>query len=151
MLDFYRKVETAQQTSEEKKSRGDEDSRQSQRSDERDYRTRKRSRGNSFADEVDSYRASRNHQHPHQNQQQLLASSSLAASGGSIPDDNVGHQMLRGLGWQDGEGLGQSRSGITAPVQAAEQQGRTGLGGGGDARRDFSSYRSSKSAGYHRS
>ena len=84
-----------------------------------DRRSRKRSRGNSLGDELEPY----NHS---------------AKSSRNVTED------IKGLGWNDGEGL--------APVRASEYSGHGGLGEserrfeGGN---DFTSYRSNQSAGYH--
>ncbi len=48
-----------------------------------------------------------------------------------IGEDNIGHRMLRGMGWQDGQGLGASASGMAAPLAAGAAkaaQDKIGLG-----------------------
>ena len=35
----------------------------------------------------------------------------------ALPEENVGHKMLKKLGWKTGEGLGKKSSGITEPVR----------------------------------
>ncbi|KAF6153992.1 hypothetical protein GIB67_037696 [Kingdonia uniflora] len=46
----------------------------------------------------------------------------------AIDESNVGNRMLRGMGWQEGLGLGKDGSGITEPVQAQGKEDRSGLG-----------------------
>lgn len=48
-----------------------------------------------------------------------------------IGEDNIGHRMLRGMGWREGEGLGAGASGIAAPLAAGAAkaaQDKIGLG-----------------------
>ena len=48
-----------------------------------------------------------------------------------IGEDNIGHRMLRGMGWREGEGLGAAASGIAAPLAAGAAkaaQDKIGLG-----------------------
>ena len=46
-----------------------------------------------------------------------------------IQADNIGHRMLRGMGWQEGQGLGAQASGMAAPVSATGQRNeKAGLG-----------------------
>mmetsp|Transcript_16610 Transcript_16610/g.25000 ORF Transcript_16610/g.25000 Transcript_16610/m.25000 type:complete len:510 (-) Transcript_16610:49-1578(-) len=47
-----------------------------------------------------------------------------------IADDNVGHTMLRGLGWQKGGGLGANGSGVVDPVQPQGNADKRGVGAG---------------------
>lgn len=44
-----------------------------------------------------------------------------------IAEDNIGHQLLRSMGWTTGEGLGQSK-GRAEPVLATVKMSRSGLG-----------------------
>lgn len=44
-----------------------------------------------------------------------------------IAEDNIGHQLLRSMGWTSGEGLGQSK-GRAEPVLATVKMTRSGLG-----------------------
>ena len=44
-----------------------------------------------------------------------------------IHENNVGHRMLRALGWTGG-GLGASGSGIVEPIAVTLKKGRAGLG-----------------------
>lgn len=46
------------------------------------------------------------------------AAAEAVAAANAIPEDNVGHRLLRKMGWKAGEGLGasQAASAITAPV-----------------------------------
>lgn len=44
-----------------------------------------------------------------------------------ISEDNIGHQLLRSMGWSSGEGLGQSK-GRAEPVMATVKMSRSGLG-----------------------
>lgn len=85
-----------------------------------------------------------------------------------IAEDNVGHKLLRGLGWQQGSGLGtEGHTGIVEPIRSEGSKlskDRTGLGlataaaassSGGSSREDggvdVSSYRSQLSSQYHSS
>jgi hypothetical protein len=45
-----------------------------------------------------------------------------------LDETNMGNKMLRAMGWKEGEGLGKSGKGITAPVQAERVAERAGLG-----------------------
>ncbi|KAK9840070.1 hypothetical protein WJX74_002903 [Apatococcus lobatus] len=45
-----------------------------------------------------------------------------------VPESNIGNQLLRGLGWQEGQGLGASQSGIVEPLLPERRTGRQGLG-----------------------
>eukprot|EP01026_Neomeris_dumetosa_P000999 TRINITY_DN10247_c0_g1_i5.p1 TRINITY_DN10247_c0_g1~~TRINITY_DN10247_c0_g1_i5.p1 ORF type:complete len:430 (+),score=60.50 TRINITY_DN10247_c0_g1_i5:107-1291(+) len=50
-----------------------------------------------------------------------------------ITSDNVGHKLLSKMGWREGEGLGASKNGKSAPVQAGStKQNNLGLGAKGD-------------------
>ena len=44
----------------------------------------------------------------------------------------IGSRLLRGMGWQPGEGLGAKRSGISAPLQASMRPALAGLGAAGE-------------------
>jgi hypothetical protein len=77
-----------------------------------------------------------------------------------IAEDNMGHKLLRGLGWQQGVGLGAGGSGIVEPVRGdiAGKLGkdRTGLGVAGDNNPDLvlgsidlNKYRKMLSSEYH--
>ncbi|KAG2495641.1 hypothetical protein HYH03_006241 [Edaphochlamys debaryana] len=41
------------------------------------------------------------------------------ANKNAIGSDNIGHKLLSKMGWKEGEGLGGSQKGITAPIKAA--------------------------------
>ncbi|GLC40780.1 hypothetical protein PLESTB_000023500 [Pleodorina starrii] len=41
------------------------------------------------------------------------------ANKNAIGADNIGHKLLQKMGWKEGEGLGGSQKGITAPIRAA--------------------------------
>lgn len=45
-----------------------------------------------------------------------------------IGDDNIGHRMLAAMGWQQGQALGTSNNGITAPLEAVIRRDKLGLG-----------------------
>eukprot|EP01038_Epipyxis_sp_PR26KG_P007897 gene7897-10719_t len=79
-----------------------------------------------------------------------------------ITEENMGHKLLRGLGWQQGSGLGAENSGIVEPIREVgkKDKDRIGLGGGADRyviegddpnTQDFSSYRKQLSSIYHSS
>lgn len=54
-----------------------------------------------------------------------------------LGEGNVGHQMLKSLGWKEGEGLGKDKGGITEPVRADQAQlvgSKSGVGAGGEGR-----------------
>jgi hypothetical protein len=79
-----------------------------------------------------------------------------------IADDNMGHKLLRGMGWAGG-GLGADAGGIVEPITASAAAAGarggigtgtgTGKGTGGatlqDGKVDYSSYRSQLSSDYH--
>ncbi|KAK9845850.1 hypothetical protein WJX81_004124 [Elliptochloris bilobata] len=73
-----------------------------------------------------------------------------------IGEDNIGHRMLRGMGWREGEGLGASASGIAAPLAAGAAkaaQDKIGLGAAahGAVQEDddeFEAYRKRMMLGY---
>jgi splicing factor 4 len=51
-----------------------------------------------------------------------------------LNESNLGHQMLKQQGWQEGQGLGAGASGIVNPVEAQSGGGAgpgTGVGAGG--------------------
>ncbi len=54
---------------------------------------------------------------------------------GRIGRGNIGHALLRKMGWAAGEGLGAHRQGMVAPVATLLEvkEGKGGLGGGSDA------------------
>lgn len=45
-----------------------------------------------------------------------------------IPDSNVGNQMLRGMGWKPGQGLGKDNAGQMFPVKAVKRPRNLGFG-----------------------
>jgi len=51
----------------------------------------------------------------------------VGAGAAHIPESNVGHTMLRKLGWTEG-GLGREQQGIAHPIEAIIKAGRGGLG-----------------------
>jgi hypothetical protein len=51
----------------------------------------------------------------------------VGADAALIPESNLGHAMLRKLGWESG-GLGKEQQGIADPIQAVMKSGRGGLG-----------------------
>ncbi|CAG9465308.1 unnamed protein product [Pedinophyceae sp. YPF-701] len=53
----------------------------------------------------------------------------------AIDKGNVGYEMLRGMGWKEGEGLGVERQGTVEPLKARANKGRKGIGLHGDASR----------------
>ena len=50
-----------------------------------------------------------------------------------IPDDNLGNQMLRNMGWEPGSGLGVNPDSIKTPVLAFMRPKYQGLGFGKDS------------------
>ena len=80
-----------------------------------------------------------------------------AASIAEIDEDNMGHKLLRGLGWQQGSGLGADSSGIVEPISAKQASDRAGVGANTvsdvetlkDGSVDFSAYRKQLSSHYH--
>ena len=51
-----------------------------------------------------------------------------------ITEDNVGHKLLRELGWKEGGGLGREGAGIVEPIREAGKKDKsdtTGIGVGG--------------------
>ena len=57
-----------------------------------------------------------------------LAEAHLEGREDPIAADNLGNRMLRGMGWQPGEGLGADGGGRSSPVQALKRPRRLGLG-----------------------
>ncbi|CAM9851816.1 unnamed protein product [Discosporangium mesarthrocarpum] len=47
-----------------------------------------------------------------------------------IGEENVGHNMLKKMGWSEGTGLGSNRSGRVVPISGAGQMDKMGIGGG---------------------
>lgn len=45
-----------------------------------------------------------------------------------LPSDNVGAQLLKKMGWQEGQGLGPDSSGIVEPIRAHSRSKRSGIG-----------------------
>ena len=45
-----------------------------------------------------------------------------------IGESNIGSQMLRGMGWKPGQGLGKDSSGQLLPVKAFKRPRNLGLG-----------------------
>lgn len=41
------------------------------------------------------------------------------ANKNAIGSDNIGHKLLQKMGWKEGEGLGGTQKGITAPIKAS--------------------------------
>ena len=76
-----------------------------------------------------------------------------------ISEENVGHKLLRGLGWQHGSGLGADGSGIVAPISAKTVLDKSGVGKGAetevptlqDGTIDYAAYRKQLSTHYHSS
>lgn len=54
-------------------------------------------------------------------------------SGNKIDQSNIGFQMLKGAGWEEGKGLGAGGKGIVAPVNAGTSSGTTNAGVGQEA------------------
>ncbi|XP_064109029.1 LOW QUALITY PROTEIN: angiogenic factor with G patch and FHA domains 1-like [Macrobrachium nipponense] len=52
----------------------------------------------------------------------------VASTQTELKDTNKGFEMLKKMGWSKGDSLGKSQSGITAPIEAASNVGRGGLG-----------------------
>jgi hypothetical protein len=73
-----------------------------------------------------------------------------------ISEENVGHKLLRGLGWQQGSGLGAEGAGIVEPIRAHAASDRSGIGSGEsvvptlqDGSIDYAAYRKQLSSHYH--
>ncbi|GMF10902.1 unnamed protein product [Phytophthora lilii] len=68
---------------------------------------------------------------PGNNQRQAPASStnSEAESAVNSLESGIGGKMLKMMGWKSGEGLGKHGTGITAPIKAAGQGGRSDTAG----------------------
>jgi hypothetical protein len=83
----------------------------------------------------------------------LYGADEAAAGGSALDASNVGHRMLRAMGWQEGTGLGKSRQGRLVPVQAVPRKAGVGVGAdeaervkeGDDA---FEIYKKTKMAAY---
>lgn len=52
----------------------------------------------------------------------------VASSALPIPESNLGNQMLRGMGWEPGTGLGAQSNGIQEPIVAHIHPKYVGLG-----------------------
>jgi len=52
----------------------------------------------------------------------------VGGSASAIPEDNIGNQMLRGMGWVPGTGLGPDKAGIVEPISATLRPRKLGLG-----------------------
>ena len=52
----------------------------------------------------------------------------VGQSASAIPEDNIGNQMLRSMGWVPGTGLGPDKSGIVEPIGATHRPRKLGLG-----------------------
>ena len=61
------------------------------------------------------------------------SSSSSSRLGPQIASSNVGYQLLRKAGWQEGQGIGINQQGRPIPLSAYHQQARHGIGA--DAKR----------------
>lgn len=69
-----------------------------------------------------------------------------------LAEDNLGHMMLRGMGWQEGSGLGADGAGRVDIIKEVGNKGKMGVGAGADPvtiAGDFSSYRQMQSESYH--
>lgn len=81
----------------------------------------------------------------------------LASVESEISEDNLGHKLLRGLGWQQGSGLGADNSGIVAPINAKPAADRVaGIGMNSSEPEtlvagsiDYAAYRKQLSSQYH--
>jgi hypothetical protein len=80
----------------------------------------------------------------------------VMAAEAQITEENVGHKLLRGLGWQEGRGLGAEGAGIVEPISAKASENRMGLGTAEtdvpslkDGTIDYASYRKQLSSHYH--
>jgi hypothetical protein len=58
----------------------------------------------------------------------ILFSADIGSSAPPIPDSNLGNQMLRGMGWEPGTGLGAQNNGIQEPIITAVRPKYAGLG-----------------------
>ncbi|XP_048577225.1 RNA-binding protein 5 isoform X1 [Nematostella vectensis] len=50
-----------------------------------------------------------------------------------IPENNIGNQMLKAMGWSEGRGLGKEGQGIVNPIQATMRSQNAGLGSRGSS------------------
>jgi hypothetical protein len=57
-----------------------------------------------------------------------LFSADAGSSAPPIPESNVGNQMLRGMGWEPGTGLGAQSNGIQEPIMTSIRPKYVGLG-----------------------
>jgi hypothetical protein len=53
----------------------------------------------------------------------------VGASAKPVGETNVGHRMMRLMGWSPGESLGSSKDGLAEPIQVTVRAKRVGLGG----------------------
>jgi len=70
-----------------------------------------------------------------------------------LSDDNIGHQLLGKMGWNEGTGLGADGGGIIEPIREIGKKDKSGVGAGLDPEAirgtDFASYRNKLSSDYH--
>jgi G patch domain-containing protein 2 len=58
----------------------------------------------------------------------ICFSADVGSSAPPIPESNVGNQMLRGMGWEPGTGLGPQSNGIQEPIVTPVRPKYAGLG-----------------------
>jgi len=45
-----------------------------------------------------------------------------------LPESNIGHQMLKKMGWREDQGIGKSNQGIVSPLPVLPSPAKYGLG-----------------------
>ncbi|CAM9443542.1 unnamed protein product [Ectocarpus sp. 8 AP-2014] len=94
-------------------------------------------------------------------QAQLELESDMQGREKVLGEENIGHNLLKKMGWSEGTGLGSSRSGMVEPISGSGQASmdKSGIGGGdGSAKKKtdaaeqdaFEAYRRNKSYSFRR-
>jgi len=45
-----------------------------------------------------------------------------------LPESNIGHQMLKKMGWREDQGIGKSNQGMVRPIPVGHTPSKLGLG-----------------------
>ncbi|CAM9122712.1 unnamed protein product [Scytosiphon promiscuus] len=91
-------------------------------------------------------------------QAQLELESDMQGREKVLGEENIGHNLLKKMGWSEGTGLGSSRSGMVEPISGSGQMDKAGIGGGEGAVKKktaaeqdaFEAYRRNKSYSFRR-
>lgn len=96
---------------------------------------RRLARGGEDSDEEGGARGGRKGERDHRREAPLVAPPQHQAPARSVAEDaaNPGNQLLRRMGWSEGQGLGRSGTGIEDPIELAQRNDRTAGVGASDA------------------